>query len=51
MTNRPKCSIEGCDKDALLIVAGNAICGPCYANYYRETQKNKWEEIQNAAKK
>ena len=49
MINRPKCKIEGCNGNALLIVAGNTICGACYANYHRNIQKTKWSEIQNAA--
>ena len=51
MINKPKCSIEKCSNDALLIVASNTICGPCYISYYKQTQKLKWGEIQDAAKK
>lgn len=28
--NRPKCSIEGCDKKALTVVKGVWLCEDCY---------------------
>ena len=45
---RPKCAIDGCNNGALIMFAGKLICGECFSKYYYQTQKQKWEELNNA---
>lgn len=45
MKKRPKCEIEGCINDALLIFCGMSVCGNCYMKYYRELQRRQFIEM------
>ena len=48
MKKRPICVIEGCKREALVLFAGQWICGPCLVEYDRrvkEQQFNKLKEV------
>lgn len=46
-----KCSVPKCERDALLIVMTQPICGDCYSLYYEETQRQKMNEIKEVIAK
>ena len=41
MIERPKCQVEGCNNEALIVFAGKLVCGDCVVNFYNKEQELK----------
>ena len=46
MKQRPKCDVEGCDNDALLLFGDKYICGLCMTKYDRAMKEKQFNQLQ-----
>jgi len=52
MNKKPICAIDGCNKPALMLFAGQLVCGECVVAYdkkMKENQFNKMQEVMSDA--
>jgi len=42
---RPTCAVEGCENGALVLLAGDFVCGDCCVNYEKMKNKALMEEL------
>lgn len=50
LTERPTCAVEGCNNDALVLLAGDFVCGDCCVRYEKMKNKGLMEELEKARK-
>ena len=49
MNKKPKCEIEECKNEALVLFNGRWICGSCFIRIKRNMENKFWRENENAS--
>lgn len=49
MKEIPRCFVESCNKQGLILLHGKFICGECYMEFYRKEQNNFWSRFNDGS--
>ena len=48
MSQRPECAVEGCERKAFMMFAGQWVCGECVVAYDKKVKEKTFNQLQEA---